>query len=90
MTTIPLGEAEHRLSALVEAAERTHEVITLSRHGREVAVLMAKEDLDALHETLFWLSQPGARRDVEVARAEMERGGTTSGDELGAELGLGQ
>ena len=51
---------------------------------------MAKEDLDALHETLFWLSQPGVRRDVEVARAEMERGGTTSGDELGAELGLGQ
>ena len=62
VTTIPLSEAKDKLSALVEAAEKTHEIVTITRHGREVAVLMAKEDLDSLHETLFWLSQPGSAR----------------------------
>ena len=89
MTTIPLGEAEHRSSALVEAAERTHEVISLSPHGREVAVPMAKEDLDSLHETLFWLSESGVREDVAAARAEVERGETSSGAELRTGFGLG-
>jgi len=88
VATIPLSEAKDKLSALVEAAEKTHEIVTITRHGREAAVLMAKEDLDSLHETLFWLSQPGVRRDIEAARAETERGDTTSGDELRAEFGL--
>jgi antitoxin YefM len=88
VTTIPLSEAKDKLSALVEAAEKTHEIVTITRHGREAAVLMAKEDLDSLHETLFWLSQPGVREDVEEARAEDERGRTTSGEELRAEFGL--
>ena len=88
MTTVPLSEAKDKLSALVEAAEKTHEIVTITRHGREAAVLMAKEDLDSLHETLFWLSQPGVRQDVEAARDEAEHGGTTSAEELRAEFGL--
>jgi antitoxin YefM len=88
VTSIPLSEAEDELSALVEAAEKTHEIVTITRHGREAAVLMAKEDLDSLHETLFWLSQPGVRRDIEEARAEDGRDETTSGKELRAEFGL--
>ncbi|WP_369253333.1 type II toxin-antitoxin system Phd/YefM family antitoxin [Geodermatophilus amargosae] len=88
MTTIPLSEAKDKLSALVEAAEKTHEIVTITRHGREAAVLMAKEDLDSLHETLFWLSQPGVRRDIEEARAEDEGDETTSAKELRAEFGL--
>ncbi|MGR7026400.1 type II toxin-antitoxin system Phd/YefM family antitoxin [Geodermatophilus sp. URMC 62] len=59
---IPLGEAAAGLSQLVEMVEQTHETGTLTRHGREAAVLMAKEDLDALHETLLWLSQPASAR----------------------------
>ena len=88
MTTIPLSEAKDKLSALVEAAEKTHEIVTITRHGREVAVLMAEEDLDSLHETLFWLSQSGVSRDIEAARGEAERGETVSGDELRAEFRL--
>ena len=90
MTTVPLSEAKDKLSALVEAAEKTHEIVTITRHGREAAVLMAKEDLDSLHETLFWLSQPRVREDVAAARDEAEHGGTTSGDDLRAEFGLGE
>lgn len=88
MTTIPLSEAKDRLSALVEAAETTHEIVTITRHGREAAVLMAKEDLDSLHETLFWLSQPDVRRDIDAARHEAEQGSTLSGADVRAEFGL--
>ena len=90
MTSIPLSEAKDRLSALVEAAETTHEIVTITRHGREAAVLMAKEDLDSLHETIFWLSQPHVRRDIDAARGEAERGDTVSGTDLRAEFGLAE
>jgi len=90
MTSIPLSEAKDKLSALVEAAETTHEIVTITRHGREAAVLMAKEDLDSLHETLFWLSQPGIREDIAQARADVAEGHAASGKELRAEFGLGE
>ncbi|MEX5721165.1 hypothetical protein [Geodermatophilus maliterrae] len=35
-----------------------------------------------MHETLFWLSRPDVRQAVEAVRAEVQRGETTSGDEV--------
>ena len=90
MTSVPLSEAKDKLSALVEAAETTHDIITITRHGRDAAVLMAKSDLDSLHETLFWLSQPGVRDDVAEARRERVEGGTVGAAELRAEYGLAE
>src|SRR3954468_10159407 len=74
MTTVPLSEAKDRLSALVEAAETTHEIVTITRHGREAAVLMAQSDLDSLHETIFWLSQPGGSGRHRAGAARARRG----------------
>ena len=88
MTTVPLSEAKDRLSALVEAAETTHDIVTITRHGREAAVLMAKSDLDSLHETIFWLSQPGVREDVAQARRELAEGRTVIAADVRAEHGL--
>ena len=51
---------------------------------------MAKEDLDSLHETLFWLSQPHVRRDIDAARSDVEQGRAVSGEELRAEFGLSE
>ena len=90
MRSIPLSEAKDKLSALVEAAETTHEIVTITRHGREAAVLMAKADLDSLHETLFWLSQPDVGTDVDDARTEQREGRTATGEELRAEFGLAE
>ncbi|MCZ2804893.1 type II toxin-antitoxin system Phd/YefM family antitoxin [Modestobacter sp. VKM Ac-2983] len=88
MTTVPLSEAKDKLSALVEAAETTHDIVTITRHGREAAVLMAKSDLDSLHETIFWLSQQGVREDVAAARRELAEGGTVTAHDLRAEFRL--
>lgn len=88
MRTLPLSEAKDKLSGLVDEAERTHEIVTITKHGRPVAVLMAADDLDSLHETLHWLSEPGLRDAVAAADEAITTGDTIGSDELRRRLGL--
>lgn len=88
MRSVPLGEAKDRLSALVDDAETTHDIITITKHGRAAAVLMSADDLESLQETVFWLSQPGIRDDIAQAERDYAGGSTISGDALREEFGL--
>jgi antitoxin YefM len=88
MRTVPLAEAKDKLSGLVDEAETTHEIITITRHGRAAAVLMSADDLESLHETLAWLSKHDTREAVAAAEREYAAGETTSGEDLRAELRL--
>lgn len=88
MKIVALSEAKDRLSALVDEAETTHEIIRITRHGRPAAVLMSADDLESLQETIYWLSQPGTRDDIEAARRDVGEGRTTSGERLREEYGL--
>ncbi|MBE9938740.1 MULTISPECIES: type II toxin-antitoxin system Phd/YefM family antitoxin [Cellulosimicrobium] len=88
MRSVALSEAKDKLSALVDEADREHEIIRITRHGRGAAVLMAEDDLESLRETLFWLSQPGVRDDIDEARRAAAEGATTSGEDLRARFGL--
>ena len=45
MTAVPLGEARDRLSEYVADVERTHERVTITRHGHPAAVLISADDL---------------------------------------------
>ncbi len=49
---------------------------------------MSSDDLESLHETLFWLSEQYVRQDVEDARAAATDGRTTGAADLRARLGL--
>lgn len=88
MRTVPLSEAKDKLSALVEEADTTHEIIQITRHGHPSAVLMSADDLESLQETIHWLSQPGIREDLDQARRDIVEGITTSGADLRREFGL--
>lgn len=88
MKTVALSEAKSQLSALVDEAASTHEIVQITRHGHAAAVLMSADDLDSLHETLHWLSQPRVREDVAAAREALAAGETTSGEDLRAKYGL--
>ena len=88
MKTLSLSEAKDRLSGLIDEAESTHEMVTITKHGRPAAVLMAADDLASLHETLFWLSQPGIRDDLAAAAEDVASGTVQTSDEVRAELGL--
>lgn len=88
MRTVALSEAKDKLSALVDEAEREHEIIRITRHGRGAAVLMSEDDLESLHETLFWLSQPGVREDVAESRQAASDAQTISANDARARYGL--
>ncbi len=88
MRAVPLSEAKDKLSGLIDEAESTHEIITITRHGRPAAVLMAADDLESLHETLYWLSQPGIAESIATAEREYAAGDTASSGDLRTEFGL--
>jgi antitoxin YefM len=88
MRTVPLSEAKDKLSGLIDTVEREHEIIQITRHGHSAAVLISQDDLDSLHETLFWLSQKGIREDVAEAFEAVENGGTLNAAEVRARFGL--
>ena len=84
MTAVPLGEARDRLSEYVADVERTHERVTITRHGRPAAVLISPDDLAALEETLQILGTPGAVDAIREGQADARAGRVVDNDELRA------
>ena len=82
MTTVPLGEAKDRLSEYVSGVERTHDRVTITRHGRTAAVLISAEDLAALEETVDILATPGAAEAIAEGLADLEVGRVADNDAL--------
>lgn len=72
MTTVPLGEAKDRLSEYVSGVERTHDRVTITRHGRTSAVLISADDLAALEETISILTTPGASEAITEGIADLD------------------
>jgi prevent-host-death family protein len=64
VTTLPLGEARDHLSELVDGIDRTHDRVTITRHGRPVAVVLSPDDLAEMEETLAILAVPGALSEI--------------------------
>ncbi len=74
MTIVPLGEAKDHLSEYVAEVVRTHDRITITRHGHPAAVLVSPDDLASMEETLDILSRPGVLDEIREAEAEIARG----------------
>jgi prevent-host-death family protein len=85
---VSLSEAKDKLSALVDEADITHEIIQITRHGRVAAVLMSADDLESLHETLYALRTPGLADELAQADADYAGGKTISGNEIRRRYGL--
>jgi antitoxin YefM len=80
--TMSLATVKARLSEVVDRVLATHERVTITRHGRREAVIIATADLDALEDTLELLSDPAAVRDINEARKAAERGEGLDADAL--------
>lgn len=88
--TVSVSEAKDRLSQLVEAVETTHDAVTITRHGRAAAVLIAAADLQQLTDTVEWLNDPLTAPEVAEAEADIATGRTMSVDEARAALRRGR
>ncbi|MFC0547321.1 type II toxin-antitoxin system Phd/YefM family antitoxin [Kutzneria chonburiensis] len=83
---MPLGDARDHLSEVVSEVQRTHDRVTITRHGHPAAVILAPEDLEGLEETIAILSTPGALLEIQTAQADIDAGDSVSGDDLAAEF----
>jgi len=84
MTSKPFTDARKHLSELIDQVARTHERITITRHGHAVAVLMAPDDLAALEETIEVISRPEVMHQLAESKRAIEadeREILVSGDE---------
>ncbi len=86
VTTEPLRAVRDHLSELIDRVERHHERVTITRNGRDVAVLLSAEDLAELEETLSVLSDPEALADIREADAAYARGDVVRGVEAVRQL----
>lgn len=80
--SMSLAAVKAHLSEVLDRVRRTHERITITRHGRREAVIISTEDLDALEETLELLSDPEAVREIAEARGAADRGEGIDADDL--------
>jgi len=69
MTIMSLAVAKARLDELVDEAVATHRRVTITQNGRPAVVVIAAEELEAIEETRYWLTQPGSRADAAAGRA---------------------
>lgn len=83
---LPINQAKNTLSIIVEEVSLTHQPVTITRHGRPAAVMVAPEDLEVLTETLAWLADPEHAAEMAESREAIERGETLSLDEVRAQL----
>lgn len=81
MPTEPLRAVRDHLSEVVDRVEHQHERVTITRNGRDAAVLISPEDLAQLEETLSVLEDPEALADIREADAAYVRGDVLRGVE---------
>ncbi|MBA3527793.1 MAG: type II toxin-antitoxin system Phd/YefM family antitoxin [Propionibacteriaceae bacterium] len=86
MTILPLGEARNHLSEVIDGIERTHERVTITRHGHAVAVVVSPDDLAGMEETLAILAVPGALEAVQRGLRDIEAGRVEDWESLRAEF----
>jgi antitoxin YefM len=87
VTTLPLAEARDHLSELVDGVDRTHDRVTITRHGRPVAVVLSPDDLAEMEETLAILAVPGALEEIKAGLRDFERGQVEDWEDVKAEFG---
>ena len=74
MTTVPLGDARDRFSALVTSVEQTHDRVTVTRNGVPAAMIVSPADVAELEETIAVLSSSELVRQLAESRCELARG----------------
>jgi len=84
--TSSLAATKAHLSELVARVGDQHERVTVTVHGRPVAVLLAVDDLESLEETIAVLSDASALQALGEADAELARGEGEDQDSLAAAM----
>lgn len=81
MSIEPLRDVRNHFSEVIDAVEREHARVTVTRNGRAAAVIISPEDLAELEETIAVLGDPEALADIREADSAYAAGDVTRGVE---------
>lgn len=86
METQSLAVVKAQLSAYVDRVHRERDRVTITRHGRPVAVLISVDELESIEETLDILSDPEEVAAIREGEAAIDRGDVVGIEEIMADL----
>jgi len=72
MSSAPLTEVRERLSEIVDEVSTKGTEMTITKHGRPVAVILGLEEYESLIETLNILSDPDSMTAIGESLAELD------------------
>ena len=64
MKTLPLSEVKSKLSELVTAVERRDEVVTITRNGKAVAMIVSENEYEGWRETVEIMRDEKLMREI--------------------------
>jgi prevent-host-death family protein len=73
-TTLPLTEARNKFAQLVDEASKMFTRFTITRKGKPEAILMSKEEYDALIDTIEILSNVETMAAIRRAEEDIQAG----------------
>ena len=74
--TMPLAEAKHKLSAIVQEVHETYERVVITKNGTDTAVLLSAEEYEGLIETLDLQAHPDEEKAISRAKKQARKGQT--------------
>jgi antitoxin YefM len=73
MKTMPLSEVKTKLSELVDAVERRDEVVSITRNGKPVAMIVSKEEYESWQETIDIMRDAKLMREIRKGIQALKR-----------------
>ena len=73
MKTMPLSEVKTKLSELVDAVVRRDEVVTITRNGKPVAIVVSKDEYEGWHETVAIMKDEKFMREIRRGIRSLKR-----------------
>jgi antitoxin YefM len=73
MKTVPLAEAKAKLSRLIDEIDTRDEEVTITRNGKEAAVMISPDQFAGWKETLAIQSDPALMEEIRRGIARLRR-----------------
>jgi len=73
MKTLPLSEVKTKLSKLVDAVERRDEVVSITRNGKPVAIIVSNDEYEGWRETVEIMRDAKFMRDIRKGIQSLRR-----------------
>jgi len=73
MKTMPLSEVKTQLSKLVDAVERRDEVVSITRNGKPVAIIVSNDEYEGWRETVEIMRDARFMREIRKGIQSLRR-----------------